>query len=119
MPLLKIALPYDVLEAVNMDSYKVQKQKDTKITLDNTDGTIEPMGSVESISQVNETIDPLSKIIKDINDRFGTAFDMNDKVILNSLSEKLLSNQSLEGSIKNNSENAQEKLNLMVCSKKS
>ena len=101
-----------------MDSYKVQKQKDTKITLDNTDGTIEPMGSVESISQVNETIDPLSKIIKDINDRFGTAFDMNDKVILNSLSEKLLSNQSLEGSIKNNSENAK-KLNLMVCSKKS
>ena len=64
------------------------------------------MGSGGDAGTVEEVIDPLSKIIKDINERFGTAFDATDKVILNSLSQKLLNNQSLEGSIKNNSENA-------------
>lgn len=100
-------LPYEVLESVNMDSYKIEKQKEIKIKLDDTDeGLIDPMSGSTGSGFVNETIDPLSKIIKEINDRFGTAFDSKDKVILNTLSQKMLNNRSLEGSIKNNSENA-------------
>jgi type I restriction enzyme R subunit len=105
LPAVKEQLPYEILEAVDMDSYKIQKQKDVQILLENEEGVIEPMGSGGDAGVIEEEIDPLSKIIKDINERFGTAFDANDKVILNSLSQKLLNNQSLEGSIKNNSEN--------------
>jgi len=106
LPFRKEQLPYEVLEAVDMDSYKIQKQKDMQIVLESEEGVVAPMGSGGDAGTVEEVIDPLSKIIKDINERFGTAFDATDKVILNSLSQKLLNNQSLEGSIKNNSENA-------------
>lgn len=106
LPVLVDPLPYEILDAVNMDSYKIQKKSEQKIILENEEGVIEPMGAGDGSSVVNEEIDPLSKIIKDINDRFGTAFNSEDKVILNTLSQKLFKNQILEGSIKNNSKNA-------------
>ncbi len=99
-------LPYEVLESVDMDSYKVQKIADTKIRLDNDTEELEPMGSGDSGTKKLDELDPLSKIVKEINDRFGTVFTDKDKVILNSLSAKLLEDKNLEGSIKNNTRNA-------------
>ncbi len=100
-------LPYEVLEAVDMDSYKVQKGAEIKILLNGEEeGLIDPMGAGGSSFVVGEELDPLSKIIKEINERFGTAFNTEDKVILNMLSQKLLNNQALEGAIKNNSKDA-------------
>lgn len=106
LPARTVVLPYEVLEAVDMDSYKVEKKVEMNISLENKEGVIDPMGLGGSGFEVQEEIDPLSKIIKDINERFGTAFDSEDKVILNTLSQRLLSNEVLEGSIKNNNRNA-------------
>ena len=44
--------------------------------------------------------------MKDFNERFGTNFTADDKVILNNLSSRLLANKDLEGSIVNNSRDA-------------
>ncbi len=106
LPVEREVLPYEVLEAVDMDSYKVEKKIETKITLDNEDGVIDPMGLGGEGFEVRDERDPLSKIILDINQRFGTAFNTEDKVILNSLSQRLMQNETLEGSIKNNNRNA-------------
>lgn len=106
LPARKDVLPYEVLEAVNMDSYKVAKQMEASIVLDDAAGEIDPMGLGDGRQGGDETLDPLSKIIKDINDRFGTTFSVDDKVILNTLSQRLMSNESLEGSIKNNTRDA-------------
>ena len=106
LPTRLVPLPYEVLEAVDMDSYKVQKIADTRVRLENEDGKLDPMGKGGGKTPDNEIKDSLSKIIKEINDRFGTVFSDKDKVILNSLSSKLLDNKNLEGSIKNNTRNA-------------
>lgn len=106
LPTRKDVLPYEVLEAVNMDSYKVDKKVETSIGLDDGEGVVEPMGAGGDGFEVHEEMDPLSKIIKDINDRFGTSFNSEDKVILNTLSQRLVGNKVLEGSIKNNNRNA-------------
>jgi type I restriction enzyme R subunit len=106
LPARKELLPYEVLEAVNMDSYKVEKKAETNIALENEEGTIDPIGLGGDGFEVQEEIDPLSKIIKDINERFGTAFSSEDRVILNTLSQRLMQNGSLEGSIKNNTRDA-------------
>lgn len=106
LPTEREVLPYEVLEAVDMDSYKVEKKVDAKITLDNEEGVIDPMGLGGNGFEVREERDPLSKIILDINQRFGTAFNTEDKVILNSLSQRLMQNETLEGSIKNNNRHA-------------
>lgn len=99
-------LPLEILEAVDMDSYKVEKKKEEQIELEDEEGSLDPMGLSDGTMNVEEELDPLSKIIKDINERFGTAFNSADKVILNTLSQKLSNNESLEGSIKNNSKDA-------------
>lgn len=106
LPARKEPLPYEVLEAVDMDSYKVDKKVEINIGLEDVDGVIDPMGLGGDGFGVHEELDPLSKIIKDINDRFGTTFNSEDKVILNTLSQRLLGNETLEGSIKNNNRNA-------------
>jgi type I restriction enzyme R subunit len=106
LPYRKEPLPYEVLDSVDMDSYKAEKQAEASIALDNAEGLIDPMGTDGGGFGVREEMDPLSKIIKDINERFGTTFNSSDKVILNTLSQKLLENQTLEGSIKNNSKDA-------------
>jgi len=105
LPVTKERLPYEVLEAIDMDSYKVVKKSQGKVTLDTVDGILEPMQSGTSGKTPDEQ-DVLSRIIKEINERFGTNFSLEDKVILNTLSIKLLENKDLEGTIKNNTRDA-------------
>ncbi len=100
-------LPYEVLEAVDMESYKIEKKVETNIALENKDGEIDPMsGSGDRKGGSEEELDMLSKIIKEINERYGTNFSDTDRVILNDLSLRLLKNEILQGSVKNNSKDA-------------
>jgi type I restriction enzyme R subunit len=105
LPAEKNALPVEVLESIDMESYKVVKKKQGKIELENEQGELYPMSSGGGMI-VKDEESALSKIIKDVNDRFGTNFTDGDRVILNNLSSKLMENKILEGSIKNNSKEA-------------
>lgn len=106
LPSRKDPLPYEVLEAVNMNSYKVQKIAETQVRLGDENEELVPMGAGGDGGHAGEEIDPLSKIVKEINDRFGTIFTDKDKVILNTLSRKLLQDKNLEGSIRSNTKDA-------------
>jgi type I restriction enzyme R subunit len=53
-----------------------------------------------------DDVDPLSRIIKEINDRYGTNFNETDRVILNDLSARLFRSAVLQGSVKNNSKDS-------------
>lgn len=99
-------LPYEVLEAADMDSYKVVGGKSDTITLDNEEGAVDPMGGGAVKTTIPGEEDALSRIITEINERFGTHFSDADKVILNSISMKMLEDPVLDGSIKNNSKSA-------------
>ncbi len=103
LPKEKEALPKEVLEAVDMDLYRVEDKGTQQIKLAHEAGEIEPMGSNGSKWEVHEERDPLSKIVKEINERYGTNFNTTDRVILNDLSERLVSNRDLSGTIRANS----------------
>ncbi len=105
LPIDREQLPIEMLQSVNMESYKIVKSKPSKITLDDEEGLIEPMEGKGRGIDLDEA-DVLSKIIKDVNDKFGTDFTSDDRIILNDLSRRLLENSTLEGSIKNNSRDA-------------
>lgn len=105
LPIEKNPLPTEVLESIDMESYKVVKKKEGKIELENEQGELYPLGGGGgSIS--NDEKSALSKIINDVNERFGTNFSDSDRVILNNLSTKLMENKDLEGSIRTNSKEA-------------
>jgi type I restriction enzyme R subunit len=71
-------LAQGVLDAIDLDSYRLQKQGDFRITLQQGD---ELMPSSEMSSTTAEPeLELLSNIVKAFNDRFGTTFTNEDKV---------------------------------------
>lgn len=106
LPKRENPLPYEVLEAINMESYRVEKKTDSNLQLENQEGVIEPMGSGKTKAPLEDETDALSIIIKEINERYGTSFNDGDRVILNDLSKRLLDNETLNGAVKNNSKDS-------------
>ncbi|HBU06938.1 MAG TPA: type I restriction endonuclease subunit R [Candidatus Magasanikbacteria bacterium] len=105
LPIRKEKLPLEVLESIDMDSYKIIKRKTQTLVLEDEDGIIEPMSSGAS-GRPEDELEVLSNIIKDVNDKFGTDFTNEDRVILNNLSMKMLENANIAGAIKNNTRNS-------------
>lgn len=106
LPRRENPLPYEVLEAIDMETYKVEKKVEANLTLNNAEGTIDPMGKGGGKSPLEDEKDALSRIIKEVNERYGTNFNNADRVILNDLSRRLLESDVLLGSVKNNSKDA-------------
>ncbi|MFA5853791.1 MAG: type I restriction endonuclease [Patescibacteria group bacterium] len=98
-------LPYEVLESINMESFKIDKTGETRIDLSGRGSELQPMGSGVRVQKPDDR-DILSRIVDDINERFGTDFTMEDQVIIKGLAESLASNKSLEGSIRSNPRDA-------------
>ncbi|WP_218917975.1 type I restriction enzyme subunit R domain-containing protein [Kyrpidia tusciae] len=60
-----------ILEAIDMDSYRVEKQATMRIALADADAEIEPLPTVGGGHKPEPELDRLSNIIKAFNDQFG------------------------------------------------
>ena len=60
-----------ILEAIDMDSYRVEKRADRKIALADEEGEVDPVPTSAGGGRPELELDPLSLILKDFNDRFG------------------------------------------------
>ena len=60
-----------ILEAIDMDSYRVEKQAAVKIQLPDTDAEIEPVPMSGGGRKPEPELDHLSNILKTFNDQFG------------------------------------------------
>jgi type I restriction enzyme R subunit len=60
-----------ILEAIDMDSYRVEKQASMQIQLPDTDAEIEPVPTTGGVHKPEPELDRLSNILKTFNDLFG------------------------------------------------
>jgi type I restriction enzyme R subunit len=60
-----------IMDAIDMDSYRVEKQQTMRISLNDADGEIEPIPAVGGGRKSEQELDHLSNIIKTFNDLFG------------------------------------------------
>ena len=60
-----------ILEAIDMDSYRVEKQAAVKIQLPDADAEIEPVPATGGGRKPEPELDRLSNILKTFNDQFG------------------------------------------------
>lgn len=102
LPVSKEELPVEILKQININSMKILKKGTMNIGLVNEPGVLDPMGDGSSIIDDIPEIDLLSHIVKDVNEKYGTDFTADDRVIADRLSKKLMVNENLEGSINNN-----------------
>ena len=69
-----------ILEAIDMDSYRVEKKAAMKIALENEDAEIEPVPTDAGGRKSEPELDRLSNILKTFNEQFGTLFADTDRV---------------------------------------
>ncbi len=105
LPFTPERLPLEVLESVDMESYKIVKGKAAKIQLEDVEGLIEPIGSGRR-GMMEDEKDFLSKIVKEVNDRFGTEFSEDDRVVMGDMARRLAGNEMLHATIQNNTRDA-------------
>jgi len=69
-----------ILEAIDMDSYRVEKKAMLRIALADQDAEIEPVPTTAGGRKTEPELDRLSNILKAFNDNFGTLFTDADRV---------------------------------------
>jgi type I restriction enzyme, R subunit len=70
-----------ILDAIDMDSYRVEKQSARKILLPDEDAEIEPVPAMGGGHKPEPELDKLSNIIRTFNDQFGNIpWDDEDRV---------------------------------------
>jgi len=101
LPTINNPLPYTILQDVDMDSYKIVNKGKKDINLI-SDGELKPISA--SVGKFAPDINTkLSRIIKDLNDAFGTSFTKDDKIFLGRIKDNLLDNKNLINKIEHNS----------------
>lgn len=102
LPIEKDEMPVEILKQVNINSLKVVKKGTVNINLVNEAGLLDPLGGASETGLDVPEMDLLSRIVKDVNEKYGTNFTDEDRIIADKLRQKLSENESLEGSINNN-----------------
>ncbi len=69
-----------ILEAIDMDSYRVEKKAAMKIALADDEGEIDPLQPGSGGGESEPELDRLSNILKSFNEQFGTLFQDADRV---------------------------------------
>jgi type I restriction enzyme R subunit len=69
-----------ILEAIDMDSYRVEKKAALKIALADTDAEIDPVPTEAGGRKLEPELDRLSNILKSFNEQFGTLFTDTDRI---------------------------------------
>ena len=101
LPTINNPLPFNILQDVDMDSYKIVDKGKRSIVL-NPEGELKPI--TEGVGEFREdSYQKLSKILTELNDAFGTDFSEDDKVFLGRVKDHLLENKDLINKMENNS----------------
>lgn len=87
--------PTDVLENVELESYKLQYLFTEDLHLEGADANMQGQKPTGSIAPQNDELELLSKIIKVLNDTFGLDLKNEDKIEFMKMKENVYQNQEL------------------------
>ncbi|WP_221090134.1 type I restriction endonuclease subunit R [Deinococcus aquaedulcis] len=96
-------LPHDLLERVDMESYRVQRKNEEAIKLQGGE-PFKPIAPGDGQGLTEDEKEQLSKIIHSLNDRFGTDFTPEDRVTIQQVMDSLIADPELVESVRVNSE---------------
>ena len=95
-------LPHEVQENIDMESYRVQETGSGKIGLERKTGTLDPIGTKDAHGHVPEEIETLSRIIAELNERFGIELGPEHRVTLSQMMERLAGDAALDAAARVN-----------------
>lgn len=80
LPVERDVLPVEVIDNINMASYRVQQTSSGEIKLLDEDGSLLPISELGMGKPTTDNLAPLSEILIYINEHYGTEFTDADKV---------------------------------------
>ncbi len=94
-----------LIETIDMDSYRVEKQQSISIALPDSDSEIEPVPTAGGGHKPEPELDRLSNILKTFNEQFGN-IDWKDvdrirRAITEEIPEKVSANKAYQNAMKN------------------
>lgn len=107
LPIERDKLPYEIQQAIDIENLTVKQTAKGKIKLKRKTGELNPdvIGPPAGLSP--NDLEALSEIIKELNERFGTEFSEEDRLVIHQIEQKLAQNEILNQAIRvNSAENA-------------
>ncbi len=101
LPYRREELPREIQQKIDIESYRIRLKSDGKIDLERGSGQLDPQGTKDHRKPVDE-LEVLSRIIQELNDRFGTDFTEEDKVFIRQLEDRLAGDPALVASVRVN-----------------
>ena len=94
-----------ILDSIDMDSYRVEKQAVQNIQLPDKDAEIDPVPTSGGGQTPDPEMDRLSNIVRDFNDRFGNIewkdADKIERVIFEELPSKVAADKAFQNAVAN------------------
>lgn len=102
LPTINEPLPFNVLEDVDMDSYKIDTHDEgASIILGESEGTLKPMSPSDPGYRPEEQT-RLSQILEALNEAFSTDFTDADRLLVSQITGNMLSDEDLMNKVRNN-----------------
>jgi len=102
LPADREALPREVQQNIDMESYRIQQTGSGKIALERRPGVLDPASTKGPHGTAAEELETLSRIIADLNERFGLNLGPEHRVTLGQMMEKLDEDAALDAAARVN-----------------
>ena len=95
-------LPLEIQRNIDMESYRIQQTGSGKVALERNGDKLDPVRTKEQGASTPEELEALSRIIADLNDRFGIELGPEHRITLGRMMERLEEDPALEVATKVN-----------------
>ena len=89
-------LPLEIQQSIDMESYRIQQTDSGKIALERKGDKLDPARTKEPAQRTPEELEALSRIIADLNERFGVELGPEHRITLGRMMERLEEDSALE-----------------------
>ena len=89
-------LPREIQQSIDMESYRIQQTGSGKVALVRKGSPLDPVASKETRDPTPEELEALSRIIADLNERFGIELGPEHRVTLGRMLDRLGEDAALE-----------------------
>jgi type I restriction enzyme R subunit len=102
LPADRAELPREVQQNIDMESYRIQQTGSGRIALERRPGVLEPVSTKQGHGTTPEELETLSRIIAELNERFGLHLGPEHRVTLSQMMEKLDGDAALDAAARVN-----------------
>ena len=89
-------LPREIQQNIDMESYRIQQTGSGKVALERNGDRLDPVRTKEQAQRTPEELEALSRIIADLNERFGIELGPEHRVTLGRMLDRLGEDAALE-----------------------